>query len=59
VSSEQPSIIRLAGLVISADGTKAVKVAGQGTDALQLGNELARKAIEQGAGEILKLFTVL
>jgi hydroxymethylbilane synthase len=59
VSSEQPSMICLTGLVISGDGTKAVKVTGQGTDALQLGKELARKAIDQGAGEILKLFTVL
>jgi hydroxymethylbilane synthase len=59
VSSQQPSMICLTGLVISADGTKAVKVTGQGTDAWQLGKELAGKAIEQGAGEILKLFTVL
>ena len=55
----QPSMIRLTGLVIATDGTKAVKVTGQGTDACQLGKELARKAIEQGAGEILKLITVL
>ena len=54
-----PSVVCLTGLVITADGTKAVKVTGQGTDALQLGNELARKAVEQGADEILKLFTVL
>ena len=59
VSSQQLSMIYLTGLVISADGTKAVKVTGNGTDAWQLGKELARKAIEQGAGEILKLFTVL
>jgi len=59
VSGQQPSMICLTGLVISADGTKVVKVTGQGTEAWQLGKELARKAIEQGAGEILKLFTVL
>ena len=59
VSSQELSMICLTGLVISADGTKAVKVTGHGTDAWQLGKELARKAIEQGAGEILKLFTVL
>lgn len=61
VVSEQPalsevegsSVISLTGLVISEDGKKAVKVTGQGTDALQLGNELAQHAIEQGADEIL------
>ncbi len=58
VLSEQSSIISLTGLVISEDGRKIVKVTGHGTDALQLGNELAQKAIEQGANEILKLITV-
>jgi len=50
--------IGLTGLVISADGKKAVKLTGQGTDAPQLGNELAQQAIAQGASEILKLVTV-
>ena len=45
----------LAGLVISADGKKVVKVTGQGTDALALGNELAQEALQQGADEILSL----
>jgi hydroxymethylbilane synthase len=45
--------VRLTGLVISADGQKAIKVTGEGTEALQLGTELAQKAISQGAGEIL------
>ncbi len=58
VLSEQSSIISLTGLVISEDGRKIVKVTGHGTDALQLGNELAQKAIAQGANEILKLITV-
>jgi hypothetical protein len=40
-------------LVISEDGTKAIKVTGDGMDALQLGNELAQKSISQGADEIL------
>jgi hypothetical protein len=31
----------------------ASKASGEGTDALQLGNELAQKAISQGANEIL------
>ena len=47
--------IRLTGLVISLDGQKAIRVTGEGTDPLQLGHELARKALVQGAGEILAL----
>jgi hydroxymethylbilane synthase len=58
VINEQSSVISLTGLVISEDGKKAVKVTGQGMDALELGNELSRKAIQQGADEILKLTTV-
>jgi hydroxymethylbilane synthase len=45
--------LRLTGLVISEDGNKAIKVSDEGTDALQLGDELAQKAITQGASEIL------
>ena len=44
---------RLTGLVISEDGRKIVKVTGQGTEPIQLGNDLARGAIAQGAHEIL------
>ncbi|MBI5841929.1 MAG: hydroxymethylbilane synthase [Chloroflexi bacterium] len=47
--------ISLAGLVISEDGKRVVKVSSQGTDAQHLGNELAQQAIAQGADEILKL----
>ncbi len=50
--------IELTGLVISEDGKKAVKVIGEGIDALELGIRLADKAITQGADEILKLVTV-
>lgn len=57
VTREQSSGITLTGLVISEDGTRSVKVTGQGTDALQLGVELAHKAIVQGADEILQLNT--
>ncbi len=65
VTSEQPalsevegsSVISLVGLVISEDGKKVVKVTGEGSDALELGNVLAQKAIQQGANEILKLIT--
>lgn len=45
--------IALTGLVISEDGKKAIKVNRAGTDAQLLGNELARRAIAQGASEIL------
>lgn len=57
VTSHQSSVISLVGLVISEDGKKVVKVTGEGSDALELGNELAQKAIQQGANEILKLIT--
>jgi hydroxymethylbilane synthase len=55
VIDEQSSLISLTGLVISEDGKKVVKVTGQGMDAFELGNALSRKAIQQGADEILKL----
>ena len=58
VINKQSSVISLIGLVISEDGKKVVKVTGQGIDAFELGNELSRKAIQQGANEILKLITV-
>ncbi|GAB4549435.1 MAG: hydroxymethylbilane synthase [Anaerolineales bacterium] len=54
VISHQSSVIRLTGLVISEDGKKVIKVAGEGADALELGNRLARQAIANGANEILK-----
>ena len=52
VSTNRPGI-QLTGLVISMDGMKAIKVIVEGTDPLQLGYELAQKAILQGADEIL------
>ena len=58
VSKDQTSkVITLTGLVISEDGKKVVRVTGHGIDALQLGNELAQRAIQQDADEILKLTT--
>ncbi|GAB4482511.1 MAG: hydroxymethylbilane synthase [Anaerolineales bacterium] len=50
--------IKLTGLVISEDGKKAIKVAGEGADARELGSRLAQQAIANGADEILKLTTV-
>jgi hydroxymethylbilane synthase len=55
VSDEQPSAINLAGLVISEDGRKAVHVSRSGQDAQNLGDELAQRAIAQGANEILRV----
>ena len=55
VSMSQASGIRVTGLVISADGKKAIRVTGEGTDALRVGNDLAQQAVSQGADEILTL----
>lgn len=57
-SAPPQSMIELSGLVSSSDGSKVIKVNGEGMDALQLGNELAQKAISQGASEILALSEV-
>lgn len=51
----QQSGISLTGLVASVDGKRLVKVAGEGTDPVELGYRLAQDAIAQGANEILKL----
>jgi hydroxymethylbilane synthase len=51
----QVSSFSMTGLVISEDGTKSIKVTGKGTDALQLGDELAQQAVAQGANDILTL----
>jgi hydroxymethylbilane synthase len=45
--------INLCGLVISEDGRKAILVNRSGPDAQVLGNELAQRAIAQGANEII------
>jgi hydroxymethylbilane synthase len=58
MNSDPSLIISLTGLVLSEDGKKVVKVTGQGIDALELGNELAQKVIQEGADEILKPVTV-
>jgi hydroxymethylbilane synthase len=53
--SGQQSAISLTGLVASVDGTRIVKVAGEGADPVELGDRLAQEAIAQGANEILRL----
>ena len=55
INNKQPSEISLTGLVISENGKTIVKITGKGTDALGLGNALAKQAVENGAKEILKL----
>jgi hydroxymethylbilane synthase len=53
VAAFAEAAIRLTGLVISEDGKMAVKVTGEGADALELGRQLAQKALSQGADKIL------
>lgn len=45
--------LQLTGLVGSIDGRETVRVTGNGTDALMLGQAVAQQAIAQGAAEIL------
>lgn len=57
-ASVSDGIIELTGLVISEDGKKAIHVNRTGTNAHLLGNELAHRAVAQGADEILNLIAV-
>lgn len=50
---QRPRVIKLTGLVISENGKRAIQVSRTGFDAQLLGNELAHRAIAQGANEIL------
>jgi hydroxymethylbilane synthase len=45
--------LEMQGLVASPDGKKVIRVRGRGPDAERLGRELARDALEEGAGEVL------
>ena len=53
--SPQQSAISLTGLVASTDGKQLIKVSGKGSDPKELGKQLARAALSQGANEILTL----
>jgi hydroxymethylbilane synthase len=55
VLHEQSSTIALTGLVLSPDGSKAIKMRGEGADASKLGHDLAQEAISQGAADILAM----
>lgn len=57
-TSEQLTEISLTGLVISEDGKKAIRVKRSGAYAQILGNELAHRAIAQGANDILSVKVV-
>jgi hydroxymethylbilane synthase len=52
--SNPQSLISMTGRVASPDGCRVIRVSGVGADPIALGAELARKALAQGAGEILK-----
>jgi hydroxymethylbilane synthase len=54
-SGEHLGIIHLKARVLSPDGRQVLTVSGEGPDAAQLGADLARQAVEQGASEILDL----
>lgn len=45
--------LRLTGLVASADGTRLIRVYGEGADAQELGKRLANEALARGAASIL------
>ena len=46
-------VIKLKAVVLNLDGSKRIDVEGSGDDALLLGEELAQKALQQGAHQLL------
>jgi hydroxymethylbilane synthase len=52
-AEEDPDMLRLTGLVISPDGTQAIRLSARGQDPGKLGERLAFDAISQGALEVL------
>ena len=46
-------MIQMTGIVAATDGSKIIKVSGENTDCLKLGEELAQAALAQGAAEVL------
>ncbi len=49
----QGSHLEMQAMVASTDGGRVVRVTGSGEDPLALGREMARRALEKGAGELL------
>ncbi len=54
-SSGQPTEVRLNGLVASIDGRQIIKVAGEGSDPLELGRRMAEEATRRGAVDLLNV----
>jgi hydroxymethylbilane synthase len=48
--------LELRGLAASPDGTRVIRVRGRGSDAEGLGWDMARRALDEGAGEVLGTF---
>jgi len=55
IKGQRSKVIMLTGLVASINGKQIIKVAGEESNALELGKRLADEAIAQGANEILAL----
>ena len=55
IKGQRSNVIMLTGLVASIKGKQIIKVAGEESNALELGKRLADEAIAQGANEILAL----
>ncbi len=47
------AMIEMNAMIVSLDGQMVIRVQGVGTDAQQLGRELAKEALGQGAQEML------
>ena len=53
VVDDQLSTVSLTGLVAAVDGTRGIRVAGEGSNPALLGERLAQEALAQGADEVL------
>ena len=50
---DEDGLIEMEALIASLDGQVMIRVRGRGDDACQLGEDLAREALHQGAEEVL------
>jgi hydroxymethylbilane synthase len=55
IKNQMSTVVTLTGLVIAEDGTKPIKVIGEGVHPLKLGHKLAQQAMSQGANDVLAL----
>jgi hydroxymethylbilane synthase len=51
---QRNGLLEINGLVAAPDGQKVIRVSASGTDPVAAGEELARLALDQGAGDLLK-----